>query len=277
MPKNWEQIGEDQWKLTITPEQGGAASIYYGSKDAILDKLADSQANANRRISELRGSANGNGHGAAPPVEPKPLTANDRMQVVADLSNPATVDKAVGRVMESVIGPLDQFQQDRDAERAERVLRAQVEAAQLFAETTPEWYQSDHNCETLANFIVSRGGDLANVDHYRQGFATLSKAQLLQPKPDESQSSTEPPTEPQERNAPTLRAQRATTGYSTGVRSSDISGTPPIPVKRLKFSREQIANMSAETYRRNMSDPEFQRAVEVYTQGKTPRRAQVAI
>lgn len=274
--KVWEQIGEDRWKYTITPEKGGSPSIYYGSKDDILEKLGDSVGNASARISELRGSANGNGK-APPPIEPKPLTANDRMQVVADLNNPATVDKAVGRVMESVIGPLDQFQQDRDAERAERALRAQVAAAELFAETTPEWYQSDHNCETLANFIVSRGGDLGNVEHYRQAFVTLSKAQLLQPKPSDAQPPAEPPTEPQERNAPTLGAPRATTGYSTGIRSSDISGSPPVPVKRLKFSREQIEHMSAETYKRNMSDPEFQRAVEFYTQSKSPRRAPMPV
>jgi hypothetical protein len=270
--KVWEELGDGRMKLTLSPEGGGPASVYYGKdKDEILDKLADSQVNANVRIAQLRPAPNGSAAAAPPPTEPKPLTANERMQAVADLNNPATVDKAVGRVMESVIGPIEDFQRDREAQKAERIARMQVAAAELFADSTPEWHQSEHNCEMVANYIVAHGGDLTNVEHYQQAFARLSAAKLLETKPAKTEPPDVPPTELHERNAPNLSAPRAQAGYSTGVRSSDISGTAPNPVKRLKYSREQIDNMSPAEYKRNMSDPEFQRAVEFYS--RPQRRA----
>jgi len=272
MAKSWESIGEDRWKLTVSPDRGGAASVFYGTKDEILEKLVDSQANASGRIAELRNS-NGTSHAPLPaPTQPRPLTASERMETVADLNNPATVDRGVTRVVESVIGPIDQLRADREAERAERIERAAREAAESFMDMTPEWLSSDHNNSTLVNYMRNMGMDPTNVESYQQAFRNLAEAKLLQPKPAGGPVNDAPP-EPElhERNAPTL-PPKAPARYSTGVRSSDISGTAPVPTVRLKYTREQIVNMSAATYKSLMSDPDFQRAVEFYSQPAQRKR-----
>ena len=272
MAKNWEQTGENLWKLTVSPDGGGPSSVFYGTRDEILDKLADSQANANGRIAQLR-PVPGNGH-SAPPSDLKPLTANDRMQAVSDLSNPATVDKAMTRVMESVIGPVDRFQRDREAERAERIERAAISAVEEFCSLTPAYFPSDFNNSTLVGYMQRMGFDPSAVSSYQRAFADLAGAKLLQPKPEQAPDDDEPPPDLPERNTPNPSRQ-APTRYSTGVRSSDISGTPPVPTRRLKFSREQIANMSAAEYKSHINDPEFARAVEFYS--KPQRRSAVAV
>ena len=283
MAKNWEPIGEDKWKLTVSPDGGGPASIYYGTRDDILEKLADAQANAlngvlHRRIAEnppLGNSTvvNGNGHNP-PPSDLKPMTANDRMQAVADLSNPATVDKAVTRVMESVIGPVDTFKRDREAERIERIERAAVAAVEEFCSLTPAYLPSDYNNNTLVGYMRNLGLDPTSVASYQRAWNELSGAKLLQPKSEQVQDDDEPTLDLHRRIAENP-PRPAPTRYSTGVRSSDISGSPPVPTRRLKFSREQIQNMSAAEYKSHINDPEFARAVEFYS--KPQRRSAVAV
>lgn len=270
MAKHWEDLGDGKWKLTLSPDEGGPASVYYGSRDEIYDKVADSQVHAIRRIEQLRTAAplNGNGHDSPPPsIQPKPLTPDERMQTVADLTNPATVDRGVTRVIESVIGPVSQFTQDREEKLG-------LAAAEQFAEETPEYYKCQHNANVLYGYMLTQNYDITRADHWKRAYAELVSApvKLLAPKPTESSTETEPSAELQERNAQNLPPPMAPARYSTGIRSQDVSGTAPMPSKRLKWTREQIQNMSASNYRRNMMDPEFQRAVEFYS--KPTRRMQ---
>src|SRR6516225_4981909 len=117
MGKQWTDRGNGQWKLVITDDANGLIlSTYYGTKDEIADKQADSLASAGRRINELR---NGNGQANAP----RPLSATERLQTVSELNDPATVDRAITRVVESVVGPVDQLRQNTEQDRQERYER----------------------------------------------------------------------------------------------------------------------------------------------------------
>jgi len=246
--KHWQDLGDGQWKLTITADGDPTAqpSVFRGTRDEILDKLVDSQANANRRIADLRRTTNGTPPSSTPAATPRPLSAAERLETVADLQNPATVDKAVTRVMESVMGPVADFQK-------ERVTRTAIQAAEMFAERTPEWYPSDHNKETLVAYMQTRGLNPMNTMHYTQAFEQLRAAKLLQPRPTEADDANDEPEAETERNAPNANAKpRTATRYSTSIRSSDISGRPPVPSGKphLKYTREQLANLSAEEYKR---------------------------
>lgn len=276
--KRWEDKGSGQWKLVITDDiTGDVLSTFYGTKEEIADKQADSLANASRRINELRnGAPKPNGQAA-----PAPLSAADRMQTVSDLMNPATVDQGVLRVVESVVGPVTELRQDREAEREARMERAAVEAAEAFAEETPDWYPSEHNKNTLVNYMKNMRLNPANRASYTQAFETLSAAKLLQPKPAEAFEPDDVNSEPpagRERNAPTPTQQPAApTRYSTSIRHSDISGMRPMPTTRLKYSREQIARMSAATYKRLLtSDPELTKAAEFYAKQDAAKQRRMA-
>jgi hypothetical protein len=254
--RNWTDLGDGQWKLTISVDGDPTAppSVFRGTRDQIFEKLADSAEHANKRINELRRS---NGHGSqsgptdAGGVSPRLLSPEDRMKTVAELSNPATVDKAVTRVMESVIGPVDSFNRDREAERQQRQVRAAESAASQFFEQTPSWYPSEHNKATLARYVFAQRLDPTKVESYSQAFDDLNAAQLLQVK---ATNDNDEPAADEGRNAPETPtpAPKAPTRYSTSIRSSDISGRPPVPSGKphLKYTREQLANLSAADYKR---------------------------
>lgn len=273
--KRWEDLGNDRWKLTILsddPDDQVPPSVYRGTKDEIAEMLADSQGNANRRISELKRS----GNGAAAHTQPVPLSAEQRLQTVAELSNPATVDKAITRVVESQMGgSMEELRERQHRAEKERDEQEQVDAALRFANSTPEWYQTDHNINAIVNFIVSQGFDLKNTSHYTLAFEKLSAAKLLQRKPSEAEPEPVPEEEDErERNAPVAApVPRAPARLSTGVTQRDISGLPPRPTTRLKYTREQINDLSASDYKRLMfSDQEFSRCVEYYAQQDRQKR-----
>lgn len=272
--KNWQDLGNGQWKLTITVDGDPMVppSVFRGTRDEISDKLADSQANANRRIADLRRTTNGNGTPTPPasPSGPRPLSATERLETVADLQNPATVEKAVTRVMESVVGPVADFQRDRE----DRNTRTAVQAAEMFAERTPEWYPSEHNKQTLVAYMKTQGLNPMDTMQYTQAFEALTAAQLLQERPEADDTNDEPEAN-EGRNAPNANAKpRTPTRYSTSIRSSDISGRPPVPSGKphLKYTREQLRNLSAEQYKRLLQTDraELERCEAYYA--KTPER-----
>lgn len=269
--KRWEELGNDRWKLTITPDDPEDTetppSVYRGTKNEIAEMLADSQSNANRRISELRtATKRTNGHAAGP----TPLTAEQRLQTVAELNNPATVDKAITRIIESEMGEtMEQRRAREQRENAEQEESKATETAMRFAADTPEWVQTPHNAETMVNYMRSQGMDLTNKSHYIMAFERLSAAKLLQTKALEVETETELEDEDErQRNAPVpVPVPRAPTRLSTGVTQRDISGLPPRPTTRLKYTREQIAELSAYDYKRLMlDDPQFTRCVEYYAE-----------
>jgi hypothetical protein len=258
MAKRWEELGNNRWKLTITSDDPGEnvpPSVFRGTKEEIADLLAESQGHANRRIAELRRST------PAAPAPPKELSAAERLQTVAELNDPATVDKAITRVMS-----VEQDRERRQRDGAARFEADAVQAATSFAEETPEWYPSEFNKNTLVRYMQSQGMNPTVRAHYTQAFEELDTAKLLQPRPPDQQD-TESEDNDDERNAPAPQAPRTPTRISTGVTQRDISGLPPKPTTRLKYSREQLADMSREQYKRLMlSDgKELQRCEDYYS------------
>jgi hypothetical protein len=278
--KNWTDLGDGQWKLTISVDGDPTAppSVFRGTREQISEKLADSAEHANKRINELRRSTNGHGSPQSGPTDaggvfPRMLSPEDRMKTVAELSNPATVDKAVTRVMESVIGPVEDFKKDRESDRQQRQVRAAESAASQFFERTPDWHPSEHNKSTLARYVFAQRLDPTKVESYSQAFEDLTAAQLLQAKPDDNND--EPAAEG--RNAPETPtpAPKVPTRYSTSIRSSDISGRPPVPSGKphLKYTREQLANLSAADYKRLIQTDraELERCEQYYAKNQVRR------
>ncbi len=275
MAKTWEDKGGGQWKLTLTSDAPGVPiSVFHGTKETIAEQLADSQANANKRLHELRQQ---NGHTPPPPpppAGPKPLTAGERMQTVAQLNDPATVESAITRVMESVVGStaaLREAAANAPADREEREERKATEAATAFAAANPDYYPSPHNAETMYAYVKLHG-DLTRQDHYQRAYEELTAANLLQKRPSGNEDETESVAGRPERNAPTPnRTPKTQTRISTGISSRDVSGEAPRPTNRLKYTREQIDRMSARDKKRLINDPDYNRAVEFYMQPQRRR------
>jgi len=277
--KRWEELDDGRWKLTLSPddpEDDTPISVYRGTKEKIADSLADSQSSANRRIAELKRSGNGS---SPPRTNPEPLSPGERLQTVADLTNPATVDQGIMRVVESKMGSVEEQRARQKAEDDERIDRVGREMATQFAQETPEYYRSQHNADVMFNYFRNTPGmDFTNRAHYNLAFERLTAAKLLQPKPSEDASESESEDEDErERNAPVpVPVPPTPRRVSTGVMGRDISGLPPKPMTRLKYTREQIDDMSAGDYKRLMqADPELGRCVEYYAQQDRQRQRRV--
>lgn len=269
MASRWETTNDGRLKLTISPDGGGPASVFYGdTKEEIYDKVVIAQANANGRIHELRMTPP-NGGGSPPPAShPKALSPGERMETVSDLTNPAKAPEAIVKVVESRIGrSLDQM-------AADNLLAAQTAAAEAFTAQTPDWPDTEYNRRKMVSHMRSQGYDLANIEHYKRAYAELSAAQLLQPAQAPAQDGNAPEDGLHQPNAENPAPPRPQRRFSTGIRSSDVSGSAPMPTKRLKYTREQTTNISAAEYKRLMlSDPEFSRCVEFYSKPQARRAA----
>lgn len=268
MAQTWTDLGNDQWKLTITDESNRVPPAHVtGTKEEIIAKLANSKINGDARIAELKGSS---------------IAPGERMKLVTDLQNPATAPEAITKVVETIVGPVAEFQRDRDSERLERQRAKAVEAAQTFADTTDGWFPSEYNKKTLTEYMQRMGMSHSTVSDYKAAFAALSAANLLQlPPEDEDDDELEAgttQTPPADRPAvatapkPPVKTQ-APTRYSTTIRSSDASGTQTRPTTRLKYTREQIAKMSTSKMRELMNDPDFIKANEYYAARPVQQRA----
>lgn len=245
----WQDTGGGRWKLTIPGVDGAAPSVYRGTKAEIAEMLAQSQANANRRIAELRTNGNGNGHHQAP----QPLSPAEKLQTFTDLQDPATATTAITRVVESAMGStMEEERQRRAREEAERQDRIGGEVAAAFVEETEDYYKTNYNAHVLHDYMLTRGMDMTSRAAYDVAFEELKEAKLLQLKP-EGETETEPEEDDGQRNAPAARpVPKAPTRVSTGVTGRDISGQPPRPTTRLRYSREQLDNMGRHEYRQLM-------------------------
>lgn len=264
MAHTWEfDKNSGKHKLTITVA-GHEPQIFTGmTKAEIADQLADAQTNATTAIDQLKAGRQPARRGT------KPLEPGERMQLVSDLGNPAKVDTAVERIVEAVVGPVADLREAGAQGGNQKVAAAAEKAAAEFADGTPDWWPSAHNKKTLAGYMRAQGMDPRVIENYRKAFAALTESELLQKKPAEQET---PPAAGTEPIAPKQTAPPPTRQV-TGVRSTDTSGTPTPQGRRLKYTQEDIAKMSAATYKQLMqSDPELTKCVDYYESQRRQRR-----
>jgi hypothetical protein len=141
----------------------------------------------------------------------------------------------------------------------------------------PEWYGTEFNNTGLVHYMEVHGMNLADPNEYARAFAHLSAAGLLQKRP-EGNGEPQPESEESdlEQNAPAPKAViPRPSRTSTGISSRDISGVPPRPSTRLKYSREQLAAMGAAEYKNLMQTDgvELLRCEKWYSEHPVSRRA----
>lgn len=266
MGVTWANDGEadrdGNYIAQIDLEDGSQPQTFRGrSHKDVADKLLTAQVHASRTIADLKKGIKPDPAPARRTLDPKPLSAGERMQAVADLADPNKTDAAVTRIVESRLGPIEGIREviNKSAEAEDARLSAQ--AAGAFAAETPDWWPSPHNKATLWNHMESNG--MAKTRrNFGIAFDQLKSAGLVQMKPDDDNSSSEPDggsariaTE-----RPTTRQPRAS--FSTSIRSQDSSGEGGPRKTRPKFTRQDIEQMPAAEYKRRLeTDPSFADAV----------------
>lgn len=240
-----------------------------------VEQLLNSQCHANREIARLRKP-----DAARPPlrVEPKELSAADRLRLSSEITDPNRVVEAVDEIVTARTGVAPnrlgaEFarmnQEDQD--------KFFGDEAQAFREENPDFYPVPQNRDALFDELKANGWDLTR-NNLAIAFNTLKERGDIIPWPTDQRASEEETSETnqpvyinggtgkpngQSANQP-ANSPRPRTIATTGLRSSDASALPPQPQpRRQKFTRADIERMSRADYNDKLrSDPDFRRQVD---------------
>jgi len=275
MARTWLNDGKPDTSgrlcLEIDPEDGTQPLRIWGrSKEEILDKASRTVEHGQREITRLRstppapsGKPNGHGTPQTPPPEQKPqLTPDERMQLTADLNNPAKAANAITRLVEDETG-ID-FTGIKNQETVKRV--AAIQAA--WSLNRPDFPNNPINYKLLNDTAALRVGyENITAAVMDQVFQELSSAGMLLPAIDDDApiaQSVQPAETPATR---TVRPRGAASYSRARLASPAPAAASPTP----KYTREQIEGMSSAEYRRKLeTDPEFLIAVNALNASKTP-------
>lgn len=270
MPVTWENDGQPvdgEYIATITFEDGSQPQRFKGQGyKQVADALLTAQENASRAIRTLR---------AGQQIEParprknrqvKPMTPGERLGAVADLQDPNKADKAITRIVEATVGPVDAIREAIDKTDDEEAAADAATETKAFVDSTPEWYASDYNKQTLVNYMAANSV-APTRKNFAVCFAKLLDAGLLQRKPAETAPETESESGaegkpnggglPHNGGLPTApRTRPRGTLVTTGIRAEDTSGSPRPP--RPRYTKDDIEKMPNALYKQKLtSEPGF--------------------
>jgi hypothetical protein len=232
----------------VTDLEDGSNPVNTYGKDVqeVLDKLARTNANAQLALAKQQ---------AAAMPQRRRLTAEETMEVTADLANPAKSQGAVVKLFESATG----------IDTREMILQKFGERCLAWQAKHPEFYDHPVNSKLLVdNARMRTGGDLSRIteevlnqvyEELQAGNYLLQESEVApQPKP------TTQEVHPEENPAQSTPRRGAT---ATSFRSNRIA-TPQVATTRtVKYTREQIESMPLEKSRAlvESNDRDYEEAV----------------
>jgi len=208
---------------------------------------------------------------------PRVLSVDERVQLSRDILDPEKFDQATDTLFEAKLGMKPQKLQDK-LSNVDR-LQARMEA-DTFVATTPGYFRSIKNWETMTNWMVKN--NLAPIrSNFDLAFKQLSEAGLLEEAPIVSEEvpktkvpntnvTVQTPVNSQPEQAATTRisenvpatATRTQVRTASGLTRSSASnvGTTSTPSK---ITVSEVEKMSSEEYKRRLkTDPPFAKTVD---------------
>lgn len=257
---------EGFYEAIIRNTEGKPTSTFKARTEwELIEALLKSQVNANREISRLRKP-----DAARPPlqVQPRELTAADRLRLSTEITDPNKVVEAVDEIVTARQG----IAPDKlGAEFARKSREEQDEfygrEAQSFRDEHPDFYPVPQNRDALFDELKANGWDLTR-NNLAIVYATLKERGDMVPWPNDRR--TTEAQQPQNGNGSTPTAEqpayapRPRTIATTGLRNADATAMPPPPTpKKQKWTRADIEQMSRAEYSDKLrNDPEFRRQVD---------------
>lgn len=259
----------------IENTEGKRISTFKGKNEReIIEQLLHSQVHANREIARLRKP-----DAARQPlrIEPKELTAADRLRLSSEITDPSRVVEAVDEIVTARMGVSpDKLGADFARKSREEQDTFYGNEAKAFRDEYPDFYPVPQNRDALFEELKANGWDLTR-NNLAIAYTTLKERGDMIPWPDDTQAP-EPQHEPtaqpvytngssypngQSASQPAY-SPRPRTIATTGLRHADASAMPPPPPpKRKQYTRADIERMSRAEYNDKLqSDPDFRRQVD---------------
>ncbi len=260
MKHEWRNDGEPVngfYEAVVDMEDGTNPQVFRGTTHRLVaDALLKAQANATKRLQELRAEQRPQPVASAQPLA-HPLTAEERMQLAHDISDPDRSDAAVERILAAKGVRLNEVSELIAERNLRRRSEAAIEAAAKFEVETPDWIATAHNKQTLVNYMQAQGMQ-PTLPNFHTAFENLRTAGLLQLETEEPTPATPEPAKEPERISPVTTRPRTT--LSTGVRAGN--GSPAPAQSRPRYTKRDLDNMELDEYqRRYTSEPGFAAAV----------------
>jgi hypothetical protein len=277
---------------------GAPQVIKYHTSDELAEKLADQNTNLIRLNRKLnRDLRLGNVMQDTIPdtvrrfdpskydLNPVPLSAEERLQVVQDVNDPENFDRGIARAIKAEIG-------DPEALRATiRHLREQAdrvtakEEAEAFVRSNHEYYVCPENFATLCNWMVKN--DLEPVkENFDFAFDKLKDVLVQRPpktniygravveptapapapavpvaeNPPVNPQPASPAAAPEPRRATPPALTRSNSSDAAPVKTPGSSITYTDTQNRTFTGREAIERMPSDVYRQRLKDPAFRAA-----------------
>lgn len=256
MAHEWRNNGEPvngEYIVDVDPEDGSQVQTFRGTtfKEA-ADKLAGAQFHASRRINELKRGQTPDPKKPRPSFNPKPLTGDERFQASQDLRDPNKLTDVISQVVESQLGaPLEEVRERLQRADDKEVEDAAIAETLAFFNETPEWhpYVSAENKLKLWNYMQANNMAIT-AKNFGIAFDRLMESKSLAKNPEEVEEAPEPVTE---RIVPQQSTSRPRGSFSTGIRSSDVSGTSA-PRPKPKYTRQDIMTMPKSVYAHKLTN-----------------------
>lgn len=259
-------------EAVIRNAEGKITSTFKAKNEReLVETLLKSQVYANREIARLRKP-----DAARTPVkvQPRELSAADRLRLSSDITDPQRVVEAV----EEIVTARQGIAPNRLGAEFARMSQEEQDKfygdeAQAFRNQHPDFYPVPQNRDGLFEELKANGWDLTR-NNLAIAWETLKERGDFVPWPTDLQASDEPNAQPvyidtgttaNGQPAQTAHSPRPRTIATTGLRSADASATAPPPPRKQpqKYTRADIERMSRAEYNdRLRSDPDFRRQVD---------------
>jgi hypothetical protein len=252
---NGEKTEEGDYVVDVDAENGTPIQTFRAkTRKEMADALGQAQFSASRTIQTLKSERKPDQDTGSTRIEPKPLSADERMRLSVELQDPAKADAAVKRLIESAVGPLDEIARRENA----RIEQEQAELATAetlkFVAANPDWYPTAKNKTEVFNYI--EGGKLAITANNMSIAWDLLKSS--------GNADLKPAEEPAEELEPAVAATRPRlAAYSTGVREGETNGTAPSTARKARYTWADVDRMGSKEYERRLKEePGFMAAMD---------------
>lgn len=182
-------------------------------------------------------------------LTPEPLTAEERIQLAQEISDPEKFDSVSQRLIRASIGDPEALR-TRLARLEQQAAKSNaLEEATAFKNANPDYYVHPDNFKTLANWIIKNGLEPVQ-ENFQLAYDTLKEYMIPKPAPVAVAPAAELAPTPTPAPAPTPARP-----VSSGLTRSNGSDSGPAP--KTGYTQAEIDKMSGDEYKRLVLDPEF--------------------
>ena len=255
----------------------GRPQVFEGDTwEEVTDKIATAHLHASRKISDLRQKIKPDQQDPDFEFKSRELTEEEKWKLATELSNPATVDAALDKLLEAKLGaPPTKVQEALNRTlQTDRIQRSRAEA-QAFIDEHPEFKVCVHNQNAMTKFMqaknlawTKKNLEFAFEQLQQDGLVLLNDPEPeVKPQPE----GTTVPVEVEQRQepiappAPTTGTRPRGTASSTGLFSQHSSASRSESAAQKKsdeaFAKE-VYKMTSDEYKRRIStDAQFRARV----------------